>query len=677
MMFVSLFVLIVVFSLILCVHDDISELCLIACCMTALLLRDCMLLVYVGLTSIPLSLTHSLVSGLATGYTDVWEHSGGERRIVVDWSPIIEDLYSPELGNPLGCRGSACVDAMSTLHGSAPSFLRRAEGCVPWRDPSLHVGASEGLQSLFSYSSDPVFPLFSLQLRVLGDCHLTVDTFMTLEFSSYIQISDCHLRTMCLSQFRSRLSLESHSWRRVGGRLIRADSYPSSDSSVEMSDELASTLASIQEFMAGVSRRLDQIESSRQDPQPVGMVMRDNHYETIPPPTVTVSPPMVPTIEDTRLAEQEAKRGIPAASLPAKFRMPDIERYSGIGCPKIHLRLYSTVMRAHGIDDAQLVALFPMSLSGAAQRWFASVEPSRLRTWEDVAREFLTQFAFSADIDVSRRELEATRQRPEESISSFVTRWRAKVAGMVDRPKEQDQIDMVFRNLQPRFARRLVGIPFQDLRSLVQAAFSVEEAIARGLWTDTTSSPDSKGKKLIGPLGRSGEVGAISYQHRRPAHHSAYRPPTVRAPFSLPQYQYQPDYVQEPYIAQTSMQPRPSHPRAATHPPPRPYAQRPARQFTPLGMTLTRAFEKLRDAGVIVPLAPRPLPHPIPPHFRSHEHCLYHRIPGHDTERCSALHHAIQDLIDSGLVDLAGPNVTANPLPTHSTHAVPPPPGLQ
>ena len=39
-----------------------------------------------------------------------------------------------------------------------------------------------------------------------------------------------------------------------------------------MSDELASTLASIQEFMAGVSRCLDQIESSRQDPYPVGMV---------------------------------------------------------------------------------------------------------------------------------------------------------------------------------------------------------------------------------------------------------------------------------------------------------------------------------------------------------------------------------------------------------------------
>ncbi|RVW90359.1 hypothetical protein CK203_045710 [Vitis vinifera] len=33
------------------------------------------------------------------------------------------------------------------------------------------------------------------------------------------------------------------------------------------------------------------------------------------------------------------------------------------------------------------------------------------------------------------------------------------------------------------------------------------------------------------------------------------------------------------------------------------------------------------------------------------------------------------DLIDQGLVNLGQPSVTTNPLPTHSTHAVPPPPG--
>ena len=33
--------------------------------------------------------------------------------------------------NPLGCRGSACVEVMTTLHGSVPSLRRRAKGCVP------------------------------------------------------------------------------------------------------------------------------------------------------------------------------------------------------------------------------------------------------------------------------------------------------------------------------------------------------------------------------------------------------------------------------------------------------------------------------------------------------------------------------------------------------------------
>ena len=58
--------------------------------------------------------------------------------------------------------------------------------------------------------------------------------------------------------------------------------------------------------------------------------------------------------------------GMPVANLLAKFRMPNIERYTDIGCPRLNLRLYSTVMRAHGLDEAQMIALFPLSLSRAA-----------------------------------------------------------------------------------------------------------------------------------------------------------------------------------------------------------------------------------------------------------------------------------------------------------------------
>ena len=72
---------------------------------------------------------------------------------------------------------------------------------------------------------------------------------------------------------------------------------------------------------------------------------------------------------------------LPMAALLVEFRMSDIERYTGIGCPRIHLQLYSVVMCGHRLDEAQMIMLFPLSLSGVAQGWFASLDSSRHRTW--------------------------------------------------------------------------------------------------------------------------------------------------------------------------------------------------------------------------------------------------------------------------------------------------------
>lgn len=55
------------------------------------------------------------------------------------------------------------------------------------------------------------------------------------------------------------------------------------------------------------------------------------------------------------------------ATLLTKFKMLDIERYTGIGFSHIHLKLYSIVMRALGLDETQLITLIPLSLSGIAQ----------------------------------------------------------------------------------------------------------------------------------------------------------------------------------------------------------------------------------------------------------------------------------------------------------------------
>ena len=79
---------------------------------------------------------------------------------------------------------------------------------------------------------------------------------------------------------------------------------------------------------------------------------------------------------------------------------------------------------------------------------------------------------------------------------------------------------------------------------------------------------------------------------------------------------------------------------------------RSARQFTHLGMPLSRAFQRLVEEGLIASLPPRPPLQPIPLGFRTDLHCVYHQRAGHDTDNCSELRHAIHDLIDQGLADL-------------------------
>ena len=79
----------------------------------------------------------------------------------------------------------------------------------------------------------------------------------------------------------------------------------------------------------------------------------------------------------------------PITPLPPKFRMLDMERYTGRGCPRTHLRIYSQLMRGMGLDEAQLIMLFPLSLSSVTQSWFATLGASCRRTWEDLAYELI------------------------------------------------------------------------------------------------------------------------------------------------------------------------------------------------------------------------------------------------------------------------------------------------
>ena len=74
--------------------------------------------------------------------------------------------------------------------------------------------------------------------------------------------------------------------------------------------------------------------------------------------------------------------------------------------------------------------------------------------------------------------------------------------------------------------------------------------------------------------------------------------------------------------------------------------------FSELHMTLSEALEKLQAKGLLKPLGPTPIPHPMPRRYNLNAHCRYHQGKGHTTDGCYNLRHAIQDLIDQQVITL-------------------------
>ena len=82
---------------------------------------------------------------------------------------------------------------------------------------------------------------------------------------------------------------------------------------------------------------------------------------------------------------------------------------------------------------------------------------------------------------------------------------------------------------------------------------------------------------------------------------------------------------------------------------------------------LVKCLKKLKAKGLLKPLDPKLLPNPLPAKFDVSKRCAYHQGPGHDTDRCYDLRHAIQDLIDTKVIaPLTRPNITKNPLPNYN-----------
>ncbi|XP_077242635.1 uncharacterized protein LOC143883167 [Tasmannia lanceolata] len=321
----------------------------------------------------------------------------------------------------------------------------------------------------------------------------------------------------------------------------------------------------------------------------------------------------------------------PEIRLPKNFQMPDFDKYDGMGCPTSHLQMFTIICQPQNLSPEQMAQLFPVSLTKVARRWFLGFDKTRYRTWKDIAEQFVKQFKYDDGAEMTKKDLEKTKQDSRESFLAFVKRWRGLAAQMIDRPTEKEQVQMILKDLSPQLYYHMSLQYYPDFEHLINAGIQIEEAISQGVYN--RSNPNIRDFKKPAPA-QVKEVGSVSRANPQ---------------LPRPQNPIVMDYDQ-PMVAPQ---------------------QQPKKDFDPLPVPPSKILQDCLASGHIILPSIRLPPNPLPRSWRAHEHCDYHQGPGHVTDRCIALKYVIQKLIDEKKLALQQrPNVINNPMPTH---AAPPP----
>ena len=85
----------------------------------------------------------------------------------------------------------------------------------------------------------------------------------------------------------------------------------------------------------------------------------------------------------------------PDVRLPPKFKMPTLDKFDGIGCPKSYLKMYMRAMQPLRAIEELLTQMFQNNLTGDALRWFLDLDGARARIWEDICHKFHNQYKYN------------------------------------------------------------------------------------------------------------------------------------------------------------------------------------------------------------------------------------------------------------------------------------------
>jgi len=86
--------------------------------------------------------------------------------------------------------------------------------------------------------------------------------------------------------------------------------------------------------------------------------------------------------------------------------------------------MYARMMSIQTDNHQVLIHYFQDSLTGAALKWYMSLDHANIRTFNDLGEAFMTQYKYNVDMAPNREELRSMSQKDKETFKEYAQRWR-------------------------------------------------------------------------------------------------------------------------------------------------------------------------------------------------------------------------------------------------------------
>jgi hypothetical protein len=131
-----------------------------------------------------------------------------------------------------------------------------------------------------------------------------------------------------------------------------------------------------------------------------------------------------------------------------------------------HIARYLMQLGEASADEAFRITYFPLSLTGPAFTWFASLPAQSIYSWKDLEQKFHAYY-FIGSNEKKLIDLTTLRQRHNETSMEFLGRLRETKSMCFSLNLPHDQLaDMAVAGMLPAFREKLFGMEFDNLGQL-------------------------------------------------------------------------------------------------------------------------------------------------------------------------------------------------------------------